>query len=144
MEKINIKDLNLTVKSVEHKMFNQDCLYEAVKHLIEKRINHCKEHLDLAISENRAFQRDSQYIAYVSSITKKEHGHFSIPVYNHMVEWLNNESSTYDKCIIQQALRQLYYTNLTSPYRTLFKILNKYNQTHWDLFNVLTEMIVVL
>lgn len=141
MEQINIKDLNLIVKSVEHKMFNQDCLYEAIKHLIERRIEHCKEQLDFAIRENHAFQRDhntSQYIVYI--VNGKERGHFSVPVYNHMVEWLNNESSTYDKCIVQQALRQLYFEEETE----ICAILGKYNHAHSDLFNALTEMIVVL
>lgn len=144
MEKINIKDLNLTVKSVEHKMFNQDCLYEAVKYLIKRRINHCKEQLDFAIHENHAFQRnhsDSQYIVYIGPRSGQETGHFSVPVYNHMIEWLNNESSTYDKCIIQQALRQLYSYELEKELRI---ILNKYDYSDLDLFNTLTEMIVVL
>lgn len=147
MKKIDPKELGLLVKSQEYKPFDNKWLDEAVMLLIRQRVQHCKEALDDAMAKGEAYlcnHSDSQYIIYVNG---NEYGHFGVPTYNHMIDYLNG-GLPYDKGIIQQALRQhLYnvrYDGFTSELETVKDLLLTHNKTRSDLENALTEMMLVL
>jgi hypothetical protein len=83
---------------------------DIVRSLIINRMKHCKEQL-LTMQEAGQAVREE----YSLDIAYKDGGHFSIPVYVHMEEWLNKVagktlvSKDVDIAIVQQALRELYY-----------------------------------
>lgn len=146
MKKINSKELELLVKSVEpcHSLDTQ-WITEAIRVLILQRIQHCYAQLDNAISKDEAFfanHLESQVIIYVDN---HQYGHFGIPTYNHMVEYLEDNMPE-DKLIVQQALRQ-YFENIRlkdTNYYEVLDILTKWSKGESDLENALTEMMLIL
>ena len=149
MEKINVKELGLPVKSQEYRPFDHKWIDEVIKLLIEQRVKHCKAELDNAKNRDEAYicnHSNSQYIIYVDE-NGKEYGHFGVPTYNHMVDFLEG-GMPYDKGIIQQALRQHFHNIKTREFmdccENVIKILKSYNKLIADLENVLTEMMLIL
>lgn len=156
MEKINIKDLNLLVTSKEIKMPEVDWIYEAIELLIKQRIKHCKSQLDEAISKDEAFFQnhlESQIIVYKDK-SGEFYGHFSVPVYNDMIEFLNHTDLAawhINRGIVQQALRQYLQIlpedefDCGDDLLELRKLLyNKYKKNQDDLEGALTELMLVI
>lgn len=147
MEKINPS--GLLVKSQEYRPFDNKWIDDVVNVLIQQRVQHCKKALDDAMNKNEAYfcnHLNSQYIMYVDE-NGKEYGHFSAPVYNHMVDFLDG-GMPFDRLIIQQALRQYFYNvrydGFTEDFDKVINMLKNYDKTRSDLENVLTEMMLVL
>lgn len=141
MKKINTKDLNLLVANVEFKGLNTEYIEECVKFLISLRVNHCRTQLEEAIKKDEAFYAnhlDSEIIFFYGK-SGKEYGHFSGPVYNIMMDFLNGDEQFDSPMIVQQALRQMFYLKENSD---LKQILQKYNKTEEDLYMALTEMLL--
>ena len=150
MEKINIKDLNLLVTSKEIKTPNPDWIYKAIELLIKQRVQHCKSELDEAISKSEAYFQnclESQIIVYKDK-SGNFYGHFSVPVYNNMVEFLNHTDSIscyINKGIVQQALRQCFYNcHHESAMDIVLMLLENYGKTKQDLEGALTELLLVM
>ena len=146
MEKINPKELGLLVKSQTYRNYDREWLYTAIETLIRLRVTHCSSALDLAMSRDEAYlcnHSDSEYIIYVDQ-NGEEYGHFSAPLYNVMVEFLDGHQP-YSRLIIQQAIRQyLYNKNNDNAYRyAVMEVLSESNKIEQDLENALTEMIVL-
>lgn len=147
MKKIDQKELGLLVKSQEYKSCNSEWLNEALNCLIQQRVIHCKSQLDYAMSKDEAFycnHSNSDIIIYVNK-DGNNYGHFGIPTYNHMVDYLN-DGLPYDKGIIQQALRQ-HLENLHSDnaYRyAVCSVLSEYQKDEKYLEGALTELLLIL
>lgn len=146
MKKIYSDELNLLVHT---KSFNQPetkWIDKAIELLIQQRVNHCKAKLDVAMSHDEAFftnHLNSQYITYIDK-DRNEYGHFSIPVYNMMIDYLIN--SELHRGIVQQALRQFTHNIITfntCKYEVKF-LLEDYDKTEEDLANALTEIMLIL
>lgn len=89
-----------------------------VRELILHRIQHCSEELEANL--HKATYVSDQVIVW-------EGGHFSVPTFTMMVEWLENDSTNVPQGIVQQVLRQM------------FEEQNFYNK---DLYYYLTEAIL--
>lgn len=141
MEKIDSSKLGLLVKSVPFRKYDNNWMHRVITLLIQQRVHHCKSQLDEAMNNDEAFfmnHSDSETIVY------KNGGHFAIPVYNEMVDWLDH-GVDYNREITQQALRQ-HLNNLHNKDRnwdTVINLLSEYRKTERDLENVLTEILLV-
>lgn len=138
MEKITKIELLVYNQPAPQESF--DFTQEVVRFLIERRVQHCYSELRNAIENNSAgylISIDSQTIVY------KNGNHFSIPVYNHMIDFLNGGIS-YDLGIVQQAIRS--YSALTPEEDQAFEdeILRKYDKSWQDAFRVITDLIVLV
>lgn len=138
MEKITKIELLVYNQPAPQESF--DFTQEVVKFLIERRVQHCYSELQEAIKNNSAgylISIDSQTIVY------KNGNHFSIPVYNHMIDFLNG-SIPFDLMIVQQAIRS--YNALTPEEDQAFEdeILHKYSKDWQDTFRVITDLIVLV
>ena len=150
MEKINVKDLNLLVASREVKLPDNKWIYDAIELLINQRVKHCKLQLDKAIKNDEAFLMnhfDSPIVLFKSKLGGRVYGHFTEPVYNQMIVYLNHpeESAIYlDRGIAQQALRQYFYDLRYRKTDDLEKLLNEYQKDFKHLEDALTEIMLVL
>ena len=150
MEKLNIKDLNLLVTAREIKLPEIDWLHEAIELLIKQRVQHCRTELENAMLKDEAFFQnsfESPIIVYKNK-SGKFYGHFSVPTYNSMIEFLNHTDSIscyINRGIVQQALRQYFYilSNIKKFEGFCFN-LAKYNKNYEDLEGALTELMLVL
>lgn len=150
MEKINVKDLNLLVASREIKLPDNKWLYDAIELLINQRVSHCYKALNIAITNDEAFMQnhcDSQIIIYKSKQCGRIYGHFSVPVYNNMIEYLNNSDAPalyINKGIVQQALRQYFYDIRYRDTDCLEKLLDEYQKDFKHLEDALTEIMLII
>lgn len=87
------EDIQITHREPIHKEYKK-----ALYWLIESRIHHCEEQLVENTLQNNTLIR-GEVIHYGDG------GHFSIPVYDALVRFVNNEIEK-DRLIVQQALRQ--------------------------------------
>lgn len=117
---------------------------ETIRLLIKGRIQHCEDELAKAtIASETMFDNSiSQQIFF------KNGGHFSIPVYNQMVEWYNSGQNLQDASalITQQALRHYFYLLRTEDTEALTELENALisgSYTLEDLENILTEDILI-
>lgn len=138
MEKITKIELLVYNQLAPRESF--DFTQEVVRFLIERRVQHCYSELQEAIKNDSAgylTSVDSQIIVY------KNGNHFSIPVYNHMVDFLNGGIPC-DLEIVQQAIRS--YNALTPEEDEAFldEILRKYDKDWHDAFRVITDLIVLV
>lgn len=138
MEKITKIELLVYNQSAPQESF--DFTQEVVRFLLEKRVQHCYSELQEAIENDSAgylTSSNSQIIVY------KNGNHFSIPVYNHMVDFLDG-GIPYDLEIVQQAIRS--YNALTPEEDQVFldEVLRKYNKDWQDAFRVITDLIVLV
>lgn len=150
MERIDITKYNLPVTEREHELPKLDWLYEAIKLLINQRVAHCRSQLEETIKKGEAYiEYKYSPIVFYKNAKGEEYGHFSEPVYNDMIEFLNHiDHIEYhlNKMIVQQALRQYFYNshNYSSLNNDMLLILEKYNKTYEDLEGALTEMMLVM
>ena len=150
MEKINVKDLNLLVASREIKLPDNKWLYDAIELLINQRVSHCYKALNIAITNDEAFMQnhcDSQIIIYKSKQCGRIYGHFNVPVYNNMIEYLDNSDAPalyINSGIVQQALRQYFYDLRYRKTGDLEKLLDEYQKDFKHLEDALTEIMLII
>lgn len=134
MEKI--KKIELLVYTPEESF---DFTQEVVKFLINKRVQHCYSELQEAIKNDEA----GYWIHETSNVIVYKNGkHFSIPVYNHMVDFLNGDAPL-DIAIVQQAIRSYQYMTCNDDLEFSI-LLNKYDKKFEDAFRTITDLIVLV
>lgn len=155
------KEVPANVDELAYRKIDWTAICEAIYALIEQRAKHCEEQLAMAVAKGETFRThpDSEIICY------KGGGHFSIPVYKAMTDFLASDSvdavrdkmafgsridrdcleKSVAKGITQQALRQLFYIidGKNSYAKEEYGRVNQY-YSPIGLSNILTEHIFVL
>ena len=146
MNKIQMSDLNLSVKESVRKTPDKDWVNEIIYALIWQRINYYRNELEKAMAKGHAYQMNtvnSEIVIYNNG--SEEYGHFSIPIYNTLVDWYEKFFEL-NRFVVQQALRQhLINLNDISSLNTkrIISINRKYDQTLDDVGLMLTELMMI-
>lgn len=163
------KEVPQNIGEIHRTPINWATITKAVRMLLQWRAEHCQEELAEHVTKGETFvtSPDSDYILY------KDGGHFSVPVYEAMVEALNlpfeslhealcfssdirSDEHSQDQLrkaglLIQQALRQLFWISRNNAKEvapaTITRDLQKTQLEEivdpMFLFNVLTELLLV-
>lgn len=135
------KEIPVLEAPVQFSEIDKIAANQAVYTLIQMRVEHCESQLAKAVANDKAKANPSgQYVYFEGG------GHFSMPVYEQLVGFLNNPFRLFiesdpgflRKAIAQQALRMLFL---------IWKDEEKIAKLNFDpelLMNMLTEELLVL